>query len=90
MNALEHVREWGASADERDELATIRERIDDHPAGEEQLELCEQAAVLLDRIAGRMEQSGLVRAMSTSTPGVLRHRAAVFRAGRNPYAEESR
>ncbi|MEU4558455.1 hypothetical protein AB0F72_08695 [Actinoplanes sp. NPDC023936] len=85
VQAVEQVREWSASTEEWSKICDLQYRISDVP-GADELNACQRMAELLDSHADRMQRSGLLRAFSTLTPESLRADAAVFRAGRNPYA----
>lgn len=84
MNVLEHLRQWTASADEWQELVAVIQQIGLQETPDPGA--CVRAAELLESVAARIEGSGLVRAVSTQDPAVLRAEAAAYRAGRDPHA----
>ena len=88
MNVIEHLREWTASTEEWSEICALQYQIGEAPGNDGELAAGQRMAVLLDAVAGRIERSRLVRAMSTQDAARLREQAAEFRAGRNPYAGE--
>ncbi len=87
MNVLAHLRQWSVSAEEWSELCRLQDH-DFDPDSPDRFEVGARMADLLESYASRMEQSGLVRALSSSlSPADLRAQAAQYRAGRDPHAE---
>ena len=85
LQVLEHLRQWTTSADEWQELVAVTQQIGLQENPEPSTYV--RAAELLESVAARIEGSGLVRAVSTQDPAVLREQAAAYRAGRDPHAE---
>lgn len=85
MHVIEHLRQWTVSAEEWQELVAVTQQIGLSEKPDPAAYV--RAAELLESVAARIEGSGLVRAVSTQDPSVLRSEAAAYRAGRDPHAE---
>ncbi len=80
------LREKFAASDEWSEMCDLQYKVTELPDGPDRLIAFWRVAELLDSYAGRMERSGLVRALSSSfSPDQLRAEAAEYRAGRDPH-----